>query len=222
VDSLIAGFSASPDGDLMVCEDHGVAYQRDMSAARVAYGADYLAKVDAYEDTDIARAVNAGRCALLARHIKKGATLLDIGAGSGAFMRAAQAAGFAAKGFDVIPEAAARLRAAGDYASTDHRFAAVCMWDVIEHLEDPEEYLDRIAPGVWLFVSLPIFPDLHAIRASKHYRPGEHLYYFRLQGFIEWMAAHGFRFHEFSTHEMDAGRESIAAIAFRKNARAGR
>lgn len=219
MDSLIARFPAQRDGDLMLCEQHGLAYQADMEAGRVSYGADYLAKVDAYEDTDIARAVNAGRCALLERHLKKGATVLDIGAGSGAFVRAAQAAGFAAKGYEVIPEAVARLRESGDFEDDPRGFPAVTFWDSLEHMEDPEAWLRKLGKGTKVFASLPLFHDLRLIRNSKHYRPGEHLYYFQLNGFVGWMAERGFRFLELSGHEMDAGREAIGAFAFWRIAR---
>lgn len=196
----------------MLCE--GVAYQADMQADRVPYGADYLAKIDAYESSPIARAVNVGRCALLARHLPDGAAVLDVGAGSGAFVRSARAWGFEAHGFDVIPEAVARLRGAGLYAEGVGSFDAVTLWDVLEHIEDPEQCLGDIRVGAQLFVSIPVFDDLAKVRESKHYRPGEHLYYFSPSGFIDWMELHGFKLLEASTHEILAGRESIGAFAF--------
>src|SRR4051812_14552769 len=105
---------ARVDGDLIICEREGVAYQADMSH-RAAYDAAYLAKFDAY-DAVIAADVNAGRCALLKRHLRPGATVLDYGAGNGGFVRAAAAAGFDVRGFEVIPETVAALRAADLYA----------------------------------------------------------------------------------------------------------
>lgn len=219
VDSLIAHFPATPDHDLMLCETHGIAYQRDMNAGRVAYDADYLAKVDAYEDTKIAKAVNAGRCALLSRHVKKGATVLDVGAGSGAFVRAARAVGFAAYGFEVIPEGVRRLRAAGVFQDDPAGFHAVTFWDSLEHMEDPEAWLRKLGKGPKVFASLPVFRDLRSIRTSKHYRPGEHLHYFTSGGFIDWMALYGFKFLEQSTHETEAGRQGIGAFAFWRVAR---
>ena len=109
MDSLIARFPGKPDADLVICEAHGVAYQADMTAQRVPYGADYLAKVQAYEGSPIATKVHAGRLQMLRRHLKPGASLLDWGAGSGEFVRDARGAGYAAKGFDVIAETRAAL-----------------------------------------------------------------------------------------------------------------
>lgn len=213
MDRIIERFPYEHDADLALCRSHGVAYQRDMTR-RVRYGDEYLAKFDVY-DAAIEAAVNAGRCAMLARHLEPCAAVLDIGAGSGAFVGSARGAGFAAVGFDVIPGAMKRLRAEGLDAPCDPvGFDAVTMWDTIEHLEDPGSVLAAIRPGTHLFVSTPVFEDLRAIRESKHYRPGEHLYYWTAQGFVAWAERYRFHLLEASDHETAAGRESIGAFAF--------
>ena len=216
VDSLIAALPFEPDGDLRICP--GVAYQAEMRAGRVDYDEAYFAKVCAYEGGEIARAVNAGRCALLARHLPPGARVLDWGAGSGAFMREARAAGFEAHGFDVIEETARWLRATGAYSDDPGRFDALTAWDVLEHMEDPAALLAQVRPGALIFVSIPVFADLRRIRASRHYRPGEHLYYFTPAGFQEWAARRGLELLEASDHETRAGRDSVGAFAFRRAA----
>lgn len=218
VDRRIGSFEGARDGDLVLCESRGVAYQADMTAGRVPYGDDYLAKVRAYEDTPTARAVNRGRVELLQRHLTPGASILDIGAGSGAFVREARAAGFDCMGFDVIPAA---VEALGDlYADVSSTFDAVTLWDSIEHMEEPAECLAEVRRDAAVFVSVPIFRDLRRIRDSKHYRPGEHLYYWTREGFIAWMATNGFWLLEESDHEVEAGRDSIGAFAFRRMSRA--
>lgn len=218
MDSIVAGYQANPWGDLQLCLEDGVAYQANMRAGRVAYGEDYFAKVCAYEGSEIATAVNAGRCALLARHLAPGARVLDWGAGSGAFMRAARAAGFEVHGFDVIEETERWLRATGGYSCDPVLHDALTLWDVIEHLEDPAELLAQVPLFSKVFISLPIFEDLLRVRASKHYRPGEHLYYWTAQGFTSWMQAQGFLLLESSPHEVLAGRDAIGAFAFRRGA----
>jgi len=72
-----------------------------------------------------------------------------------------------------------------------------------------EAQLQSVAQGYF-----PIFPDLTAIRASKHYRPGEHLYYFTEDGLVRWMALHGFLLRERNDFETRAGRDSILSFAF--------
>jgi len=217
MDRLIRRFDWESDADLRLCAARGIAYQTDMTAGRVTYGSDYLAKCAAYEGSAIAMAVNAGRCELLVRHLPQPATVLDFGAGSGAFMRAAALAGYDTKGFDVIPEVAAQLKQQGCFSDDLTAFDAVTMWDTIEHLREPEKRLKRILRGALLFVSIPVFDDLRRIRKSKHYRPGEHLYYWTAQGFIDWMALYGFRLLEQSDHETAAGRDSIGAFAFKRD-----
>ena len=104
MDRLILRFDAEADNDLMLCEHRGVAYQRDMSKGRIDYGAAYLENYDRYAAGPISDAINAGRVALVARHAPAGASVLDFGAASGIFVRQAARAGFAARGFDVIPD----------------------------------------------------------------------------------------------------------------------
>jgi 2-polyprenyl-3-methyl-5-hydroxy-6-metoxy-1,4-benzoquinol methylase len=215
MDRFIERF-AKVDADLVISHEHGVAYQRDMTASRVAYGAEYFAKVSAYNGV-IARAVNHGRCVMLERYLPRGATVLDIGAGNGAFIRAAGMSGFDAKGFDVMPEAVAELKAADCYADDPQDFDAVTLWDTIEHLEEPALCLKAMRRGAFLFASIPVFQDLGRIRESKHYRPSEHLYYWTAKGFCDWLARYGFRLLEESAHEINAGRESIGAFAFCKD-----
>jgi hypothetical protein len=219
VDQIIASFDATQDGDLMLCEDFGVAYQADMKAQRVEYSNAYMEKVRAYEGSEIARTVNAGRVAMLVRQLGpnvRGVRVIDVGAGTGEFIRSAIAEGFLAMGYDVIPAARKSLCEAGLWCSEVTWFDAVTMWDTIEHMESPGELLARIPHGARLFVSLPIFDDLRCVRDSRHYRPGEHLYYWTAPGFVGWMERYGFICKEASDHETRAGRDSIGAFAFRK------
>ena len=202
----------------MLCEEFGVAYQADMSARR-EYDDSYMDKVRAYEGSEIARKVNAGRVSMLMRQLGpnvRGLRALDIGAGTGEFIRAAITAGFVAMGCDVMPAAKRALCESGLWCSEPAWFDAVTMWDTIEHMEDPGKVLDAIPAGARLFVSIPVFEDLHAIRESKHYRPGEHLYYWTADGFVSWLGLRGFVCKEASDHETVAGRESIGAFAFRR------
>ena len=214
MDRLIASMPAEHDGDLMIAD--GVAYQTDMAAGRVAYDAGYLAKCQAYAGDPVALAVNAGRCALMARHLPADSSVLDIGAGSGAFMRCAAGWGYAMRGFDVIPEVADRLKAEGLFAEDCSRFDAVTAWDVLEHMEDPGACVSAVRPGGLLFASIPVHANLRAVRKSKHYRPGEHLIHWTAKGFIWWMAGYGFQLLEQSDHEVKAGRHCIGAFAFER------
>jgi hypothetical protein len=68
----------------------------------------------------------------------------------------------------------------------------ILAFDVLEHLFDLSTFI-RTLPHSMLICSLPIVPDKIELSIEnpellkwKHFRPGEHLYYFRENGFIEF------------------------------------
>lgn len=208
---MIEGFAAQVDQDLMLSIANGVAWQADMTV-RAAYDDSYFDKCAGYEGSAIAHAINAGRIALVNKYAGANAPVLDVGVGSGEFIRRRPKT----FGYDINPKARAWLHGWGRWSEDFAAFEAFTFWDVIEHVPEPECYFSRIRDGSWLFASVPIFADLTAIRASRHYRPGEHLYYFTRQGFIDWMARHRFWVVEVQDYETQAGRDSILSFAFRK------
>lgn len=209
MDSVIARLPAVQDSDLMLCPEHGVAYQADRSHL-VAYDDAYYGKCAGYEGQEIAEKINRCRIEMVARHYQ--GELLDIGIGSGAFIKARPHT----YGFDVNPVAIEWLKRNDLWSASVGSFEAVTFWDVLEHVPDPGQYLGTLRVGSHVFASIPVFDDLQLIRESKHYRPGEHLYYFRRQGFIDWMKARGFNLLEWNDHESRAGRDSINSFAFKR------
>jgi len=212
VDSLIKRFDAVWDGDLMLCPHRGVAFQRDLSH-RVAYDAGYFDKCRGYEGRAIANKINRGRIDLVDRHVGAGTSVLDVGIGCGEFIKRRPGT----FGTDINPAAVEWLKAERRYSDDFSGFRAFSFWDVIEHVEDPELYFRAMPDGSHLFCSLPMFDDLTRIRASRHYRPGEHLYYFTEPGFVDWMALHRFKLIERADYETAAGRDSITSFAFVKS-----
>jgi SAM-dependent methyltransferase len=107
--------------------------------------ADYLG--DAERHREAARR----RLRLLTRFASRNGKLLDVGAAAGFFVDEARRAGWEAEGVDVAEhmvewgrrELGVPLRA-GDLSDVDgDGFAAVTMWDYIEHALDPRGDLDR-------------------------------------------------------------------------------
>jgi hypothetical protein len=213
MDRFVAGFEGEDDGDLVLCRAHGVAYQRDMTPT-VAYDAEYHDKCASYEGQEIANRINDGRMALVDRHFGIG-RVVDIGIGSGEFIKRRPWT----FGHDVNPVAVEWLKKHGLWAGAAdlENFGAHTFWDVLEHVPDPGDYLRRVRLHAFVFVSVPIFEDMGEIRKSRHYRPGEHLYYWTEAGFVQWMDSHGFLLLEHSTFETDAGRDSIHSFAFKRN-----
>ncbi|MDQ2642210.1 MAG: class I SAM-dependent methyltransferase [Myxococcota bacterium] len=77
--------------------------------------------------------------------------MLDVGCGNGEFLALAVAAGYLAQGIDVSPTSSELCRSkglsavAGDFLSHDFgtRFGLITMWDVMEHLREPAEFVRR-------------------------------------------------------------------------------
>lgn len=203
MDTVIGRYIGHVDDDL-IKTTRGVAYQRDMQT--IKYNGSYFDKCANYRGTEIAEKINKARVSLVRRHTES--TVLDIGIGSGEFIESIGNA----YGFDINDAAVRWLEERGLYRGDLENFHAFTFWDVLEHIENPGEYFNRIRG--YVFCSLPIFDSLDEIRESKHYRPNEHLYYFTLDGFAFWMECYGFRCLETNNCETQAGRDSIRSFAF--------
>lgn len=207
MDRFIRDFRREPDGDLMLCERFGVAYQADMTVT-CEYDGDYWQKLANYEGSEIANKLNAGRRSIVHKYFGDG-PVLDVGIGCGEFIKGRPNT----YGTDVNPVAVEWLKDCGLYRDDFENFSGFTFWDVIEHCPDPGVYLDRMPDGAYAFFSIPVFHDLKRIRESKHYRPGEHLYYWTPIGFAAWLEMHGFKFLDVQDFETQAGREEILTFA---------
>ena len=128
--------------------------------------------------------------------------LLDVGAGRGGFVAAARAAGWDATGI----EPAARGDAPGvaragveDAELEPSSFAAVSVWHVLEHLEDPGAALERIAawlaPGGRALVGVPNLASWQARLGGPvwfHLDVPRHRWHFTATGAASLLGRHGF------------------------------
>jgi hypothetical protein len=135
---------------------------------------------------------------------------VDIGIGGGRYVK--ESWGF---GYDVCDDAVTWLNQMVSYvdpyaAPVDH----VTCWDSLEHIPEPEKLLANVKE--WLFVSMPIYNDMADVLQSKHYKPGEHLHYWTLPGFVNWCEAQGFQVMEVNHAESELGREGITSFAFKR------
>lgn len=212
MDRFIRDFAGTKDDDLIQCTSQGVAYQRDMSK-RIKYDEPYYENYRSLEGSEIANKLNEGRVALVNKYVGSD-PVLDIGVGSCEFIRSRNGN---TCGYDINPRAIKTLKYNGLWSDDFSAFRAFTFWDVIEHVCNPDDYFKKIKSGSHLFTSLPIFDDLKDVRKSKHFKPGEHLYYWTERGFIDWMKLYGFVLLETSDFETRAGREGITSFAFRRN-----
>lgn len=142
---------------------------------------------------------------------------LDVGIGGGRFVQAAREG---AKGFDINPEAVEWLRAHKLWQDMyEAKAPCVTFWDSLEHIPYPSMALAQCS--LWVFVSIPAFTSRENILQSKHFKPGEHIWYFTEPGFINFMHREGFQKVKRSYMESELGREGIVSFAFKRVATPG-
>ncbi len=124
----------------------------------------------------------------------KAGTLLDIGAGTGAFLHTMLHKGWQVNGLE--PDADARQVALKKYElkllDTDHldrlppqHFDAITLWHVVEHIHELNDYFERIyallKPGGKLFIAVPNYTSYDATHYRQYwaaYDVPRHLYHF--------------------------------------------
>ena len=185
MDRFIDDCRAIVDDDLTICFEDGVAYQSDMEF-RTPVG--YYDKCSEYVGSSISDDLHFKRTKFVNRYVGDWSVVLDVGVGCGEFIQWRPNT----FGFDVDEKAVEWLKTNGYWSDHFWSFRAFTFWDVLEHIPVPDDYFKYMVPGTRLFTSIPIFRDLSDIRSSKHYRPGEHLYYFTEDGFVRWMTKHRF------------------------------
>ena len=172
------------------------------------YSGPYFEKYKALDDTPMGEALTRARVEMVARHCQSG--VVDIGIGGGRFVTEADC-----WGYDVNAEAVAWLKARNRYFDIyANATEAICCWDSLEHIPEPEQLLAQV--GEWVFVSMPIYLNQWDCLRSKHYKPGEHLWYWTQSGLIAWFARQGFGCVEVNEKESELGREGITSFAFRR------
>jgi len=76
------------------------------------------------------------------------------------------------------------------------RYDLICLWDVLEHVDwarSPDaDMLDAITKADAVAVTVPILPVDTPLETWKHYKPGEHLSYFKVGGIIDLVENLGF------------------------------
>ncbi len=118
------------------------------------YSAYPLHRLDPDEATVVTRIWGNNQLRVLTRQgVKTSNRILDYGCGSGRFVRFVTYKGYTAYGYDpYVPMYA-------DRRLLNERYDVIVAWDVIEHVEDPREFLATLAalllPGGLLVIGTP-------------------------------------------------------------------
>jgi len=138
-------------------------------------------QADYYRD-ETAEDAAREKLAWVRRFVPHGASLLDVGANFGLFVKAAST-DLQALGIEPSPGVVEQARAAGApidvgsideaQAAFDGRFDALTLFDVIEHLPDPERAVRHchryLKPGGHLFITTPDFSSGMARLLGRHW-----------------------------------------------------
>lgn len=134
---------------------------------------------------------------------------IDIGIGGGRYVIESSW-----DGFDVNEHAIAWLKERHRFADPYDGVDAITCWDSLEHIPDFRMLLDAV--NDWVFVSIPIFTDLPHVLGSRHYKPGEHIWYMTHEGFVCVMRESGFKLIDYNDMETRLGRDGIGTYAFKR------
>jgi hypothetical protein len=189
-------------------EEMGIGFADANGQTRV----DFFEEYAAMEDSPTGTAITGFRTRLV-HSMAPGKRCLDIGIGSGAFLKAH---GNCA-GFDVDPKSIAWLDAHGlfrdPYNGGMAEIECVTFWDSLEHIPGQSHIMSQLK-GRPVFVSMPIFRSEEHCLTSKHFKPNEHLWYYTRDGLKNFMATFGYACIYNSRAECEFGREDIETFVF--------
>lgn len=144
--------------------------------------------------------------------------LLDYGCGNRIFLDyvRSQFPGCRLAGYDICRKTVENLRELYYDVETAFMFpqTIVTFWDSFEHLPNPEAILRKVRHACAFAV--PIFSTLECAQRSKHWRPGEHLWYWTDIGFRRFIEAQGFELVKATALETMAGRDEIMSYLFER------
>lgn len=171
------------------------------------YGGEYFAHYQKLDETKMGALLTKARCELVDKYMPDHYAV-DIGIGGGRFVTE-----HGGDGYDVCEDA---IKWLGDSFVDPYKtsvYAATC-WDSLEHIPEPEKLLAQVEN--WLFVSLPTCESEAEWLNSRHLKPGEHIFYWSIEGFVRWCGEQGFECVEINHVETELGREGITSFAFKR------
>lgn len=140
--------------------------------------------------------------------------LLDVGCAKGDFLSLAKESGYDVAGVELSEFAAkscienysipVEISTLEEANFEEEQFDVITLWDVIEHLPDPESTIKAanrfLKPGGYLFVSTGDISSLYARVLGKRWHlmtPPEHLFFFTPDSMKALLAENGFQAEDF-------------------------
>ena len=177
------------------------------------YGSEYFHEYESRSKNEVSESLMDSRRALVDAYHE--GDVVDVGSGFGTFVEHRNRGREEPNtfGYDVNPWSVAKTINLGLFWDPWERpMPAATFWDSLEHFDDPTPILSRIER--YAFVSIPIFRSLEHVKESKHFKPGEHVWYFTSDGLVRFFKDHGFALIESSNREVVIGREDIESFVF--------
>lgn len=189
-------------------DDRGVGFVDE--SPNGLYDRSYFREYQRRDRTEIGRQLTEERALLVQRHVGAD-VVVDVGIGGGAFVSARRDT----FGYDVNPDGEQWLRRRHRWWDIyARRCESATFWDSLEHIRDMDAVVAQVRGTV--FISMPIYESREHCLGSKHYKPGEHLWYFTLDGLVRWFRDRGFACRDFNEMEVACGREGIGTFVFRR------
>lgn len=172
------------------------------------------------------------KASLVTRHTAAKGSVLDVGAGIGAFLNQMQKNGWQITG--VEPDEGARLQAkklfnlallptAALPQLPARSFDAITLWHVLEHVESLHEYVEQLKnllrPNGKIFIAVPNYTSLDAHVYGNHwaaYDVPRHLYHFTPGAMKVLMQKHGLKIIATKPMWFDAFYISLLSSKYRR------
>jgi hypothetical protein len=169
------------------------------------YDGEYMRKYLGYARTEQGRVILRKRLHVLTQFVDPDETILDVGAGCGAFVYGARSYGYPyVYGSDINPWYP------GPRPPEGWSPQVLTFFDSFEHI--PAHVIPDTVSHI--IMSIPVFRgNWRQVKKWVHYRPDEHCWYFRHRGLTEFMGALGFK-HVWHEIDPEPGRRDINMYYF--------
>jgi len=177
----------------------------------IEYADEYYQMCVKSEAREITANLNESRRALVRKYTSL--PVLDIGIGAGTFVEHMDCFGF-----DINKRSQEWLIKQGKLRVPAFPAGfplAMTFWNSIQCIPDPTVMIIQSEPD-FIFASLPVFDTPENVVSSKHYKPGENIWYWTIKGFRNFMDDLHYEQIERNCHEEFLGFDGTATFVFKR------